>query len=503
MSRPGTRSCVALASALLGWLAAVPPGATPVAHNGYQVTPFATLPGARAVAVVPEGACLPAGVYVGVADELGAPGPVLFAFDPGGQPLASFPPLLPSPGVLGVRDLLPGPHAPGGWPEGLYATVRACDLGTSQGKAMRVCARTWEDVFQPPCPPLDEPQEMSWGVDFGRAGSDFEPYLFFLDENCDWGEVRCSEGIGAGIDPPGCPREDPDVLLQYGAIDFPPPSGPFPPGLYAAGVHRRCPSCDPTCEPVCGHPLVFRLDWPLGSAPGNGFATLPAGLGYAAYMRFAPGTGCFGGDLYVATAPSPGPCPPPGDSATVWRVDPSGNATLVLSDLGSRGAQLAFSTDGNAMYVTSPGEGRVFLVTADGVGGVTCAEGNGDIYCLWPPSHRYHCFDADDFAPWVKDSCSPAPSAWRFVDCASDQPDDAPGVGDGQTTHDCVLAPDGQGFCVRAERDGTRPEGRRYAVTIVADADCGAASAPTSLGFVHVPHDQSPGQDCLVPNGPR
>lgn len=123
----------------------------------------------------------------------------------------------------------------------------------------------------------------------------------------------------------------------------------------------------------------------------------------------------------------------------------------------------------------------------------------GAIATLRPPNHRMACFSAADFAPVVSDACS-EPVTWRFVGCASDQPDDAreddpssPWNGDGTTTGDGVVADDGLGFCVRAERAGRGPGaqgGRRYAVTIVAIDACGNASAPTEIGGVVVPHDR-------------
>jgi hypothetical protein len=126
--------------------------------------------------------------------------------------------------------------------------------------------------------------------------------------------------------------------------------------------------------------------------------------------------------------------------------------------------------------------------------------GEDDLYCLWPPNHWYVCFDKGQFSPTITDNCS-EPIEWTLDGCASDQPDDAkddawPGWnGDGRTTRDCAADPAGGGFCVRAERAGGGPDaqaGRRYAVTIVAADACGNTAAPSPIGNVHVPHDQSP-----------
>ncbi len=125
--------------------------------------------------------------------------------------------------------------------------------------------------------------------------------------------------------------------------------------------------------------------------------------------------------------------------------------------------------------------------------------GSGGSHCLWPPNHKHVRFDAADFAPIIADDCSP-PIGWRFHGCASNQPDDAretdatsPYNGDGHTVDDCIVAPDGSWFSVRAERAGTGPDakdGRTYTVTIIATDACGNASAPTAIGAVRVSHDQ-------------
>ena len=127
--------------------------------------------------------------------------------------------------------------------------------------------------------------------------------------------------------------------------------------------------------------------------------------------------------------------------------------------------------------------------------------GNADLYCLWPPNHKYRCFGQGDFDLAITDNCSSPPFTWTFDGCASDQPDNANGVGDGDTVNDCLVAPDRQSFCVRSERDGTVPGGRHYGVTVMAVDACGNASGLMLVGYVYVPHDMSPELDCLPPDG--
>lgn len=106
-----------------------------------------------------------------------------------------------------------------------------------------------------------------------------------------------------------------------------------------------------------------------------------------------------------------------------------------------------------------------------------------ELLVLWPPNHRMVRFTREQFSPEVADSCS-SPVSWRFVDCASDQPDDA--LGDGSTDGDCVVEAGGGAFSVRSERAGVLHSARHYAVTVVAADACGNESDPTVIGLVTV-----------------
>lgn len=132
---------------------------------------------------------------------------------------------------------------------------------------------------------------------------------------------------------------------------------------------------------------------------------------------------------------------------------------------------------------------------------------NAPIACLWPPNHWYVAVSVSDLSVTARDACS-EPVTWRVSGCVSDQPDDAPERpvgdgwnGDGRTTQDCVVSPDGQTVHVRAERCGTGPtaqDGRHYGILVVAKDACGNESPEVVAGTVHVPHDQSPAaRDCL------
>jgi uncharacterized protein len=98
---------------------------------------------------------------------------------------------------------------------------------------------------------------------------------------------------------------------------------------------------------------------------------------------------------------------------------------------------------------------------------------------LWPPNHKYVRVEATAVAD---DNFDPAP-ALELVSVVSNEPDNAPGGGDGNTTDDVVIV-DRDSFRLRAERDenGT---GRIYTITYRATDACG--NTTTDSASVTVP----------------
>ncbi len=130
--------------------------------------------------------------------------------------------------------------------------------------------------------------------------------------------------------------------------------------------------------------------------------------------------------------------------------------------------------------------------------------GPDNAVCLWPPNHKYvHVADVTA-AVVIVDACDPAPFAAEIA-CASDQCDNAPCPehpgenGDGNTVNDCVYDPVQDRLSMRSERAGTDPAGRTYSLSITAADACGNVAAPAVTFTGHVPHDQSPGMQCLRP----
>jgi hypothetical protein len=124
--------------------------------------------------------------------------------------------------------------------------------------------------------------------------------------------------------------------------------------------------------------------------------------------------------------------------------------------------------------------------------------------CLWPPNHKLVFIDDVTAPVVVADACDPAPFIAE-VGCASSQCDDAPCPehpgenGDGNTTGDCVYDPVTDRLAMRSERAGTDPLGRTYSLSVTGADGCGNLSEPTVTFTGHVPHDQSPHQECLKP----
>jgi len=105
---------------------------------------------------------------------------------------------------------------------------------------------------------------------------------------------------------------------------------------------------------------------------------------------------------------------------------------------------------------------------------------------LWPPNHRLVGVDA---TVAVVDECGPATFVLESI--TSDEPDDAPGVGDGNTTNDIQNAEFGTAdvaFDLRAERQASG-DGRTYTVTYTATD--GSGNQAGAMAAVNVPHDRN------------
>ena len=194
---------------------------------------------------------------------------------------------------------------------------------------------------------------------------------------------------------------------------------------------------------------------------------------------------------------------PDGDPLTYTWTDAGGTLvgtgatpTITLNSLGTHTITLTVSdgsaTSSDAVDIT------VEDTTAPTVS-VTATPSS-----LWPPNHKYHTIDLSGIV--VSDECDPDPTVEVWIE--SDEPDNAIGNGDGNTTGDIrVTLADGTVFEssnaspsvhfdaddldeleLRAERAGGG-DGRTYTITVMATDSSGNSTTTTTT--VTVAHDQS------------
>jgi CSLREA domain-containing protein len=108
---------------------------------------------------------------------------------------------------------------------------------------------------------------------------------------------------------------------------------------------------------------------------------------------------------------------------------------------------------------------------------------------MWPPSHKYETFNLSDFVSGATDNCNAnLLSSVVIASVTSDELEDNPNGGDGNTLNDIVIAPNCKSVQLRAERDGDL-NGRVYTITFrVTDS---AGNVGTATATVTVPKVQN------------
>jgi len=208
------------------------------------------------------------------------------------------------------------------------------------------------------------------------------------------------------------------------------------------------------------------------SAPGGTPADDPA---IQAWLEQASADDICGSASVTDDAPAffPGGCPPGIPTTVTWTAtDECGNSTRESSTLTVVDTQPPVITRQPAL-----GE--------DGCG------------LLWPPQHGYVDFTGNDAGIEAYDVCH-AVEAGLFSSCHSSQPENVNGLGDGNSTRDCVF--EGGSLHLRAERDGAcAPVGRRYTMAMEVGDSCGH-STPTDPFDACVRHDRRrPRGPCFSP----
>jgi hypothetical protein len=128
-----------------------------------------------------------------------------------------------------------------------------------------------------------------------------------------------------------------------------------------------------------------------------------------------------------------------------------------------------------------------FTVTVKDVGAPVITT-NGQTIALWPPNHKYQTVKVSDLVASASDLCDPTVSlnSVKIAKVTSDEPDNS--GGDGNTTHDIVIAADCKSVQLRSERMGGS-NGRVYTITFkVTDA---SGNSTTATAKVVVDHSQN------------
>jgi hypothetical protein len=123
---------------------------------------------------------------------------------------------------------------------------------------------------------------------------------------------------------------------------------------------------------------------------------------------------------------------------------------------------------------------------------------NGLTIALWPPDHKYSTIEVTDLVASASDLCDPSVNinSVRIAQVTSDEPDNS--GGDGNTTHDIVIAADCKSVQLRAERIGGS-NGRVYTITFKVTDASGNSRTATAKVIV----DQSQNGSAAVDDGPH
>jgi uncharacterized repeat protein (TIGR01451 family) len=276
----------------------------------------------------------------------------------------------------------------------------------------------------------------------------------------------------------------------------------------------------------------------LSACPANISVTSSGGCQVVAYTSPTATDNC--GSATVVCSPASGSCFPAGTTTVTCTAsdgspdspDASCSFTVTVvpcaitcpsdimvgNDPGQCGAVVTFtpSTNGGCGTITcAPASGSFFPV---GTTTVVCATqaGPGCSFMvkvsdtegphitvttqpieLWPPDHKYQPFSIGDLVASATDNCSgDLINSVVIASVSSDEPEEAPGGGDGNTLNDIVIATDCKSVQLRAERQGGG-NGRVY--TIVLKVRDAVGNVSTASRTVTVPANQGGGAAILGP----
>ena len=110
---------------------------------------------------------------------------------------------------------------------------------------------------------------------------------------------------------------------------------------------------------------------------------------------------------------------------------------------------------------------------------------------MWPPNHQYQTFNVSDFVSSAKAGCDSSQDITNSVviqSVSSDEPEDNPSGGDGNTLNDIVINPNCKSVQLRRERDGNL-NGRVYTITFKVTDSFGSSTTATVKVYVPINHN--------------
>jgi CSLREA domain-containing protein len=200
--------------------------------------------------------------------------------------------------------------------------------------------------------------------------------------------------------------------------------------------------------------------------------------------------------------------PPATLTVTVNSTNPSNGVTVSANPVDGSGnvtATVAASCSAtNATFtlrVTDPGglyaqDTLTVNVTANATPPVITLTGTGAKVLKQSPNHSYKTFTIADMVQSASDDCDGDVINNVVIEkVTSDEPDNSPGPGDGNTINDIVIASGCKSVQLRAERDGTK-DGRVYHVTLGVKDNSG--NVGEAVYTVSVPVGKGPAVDSGV-----
>ncbi|HEX7332293.1 MAG TPA: immunoglobulin domain-containing protein [Pyrinomonadaceae bacterium] len=189
-------------------------------------------------------------------------------------------------------------------------------------------------------------------------------------------------------------------------------------------------------------------------------------------------TVCQGTDAHFSTTASG-----TGPFSYAWTLDGSpfnGNSPSITIPTGS------LSVGNHTVTVTTTGSCGSATQTAilTVTGGTPVINLITNSATMWPPNHQYQTFNVSDFVANATGGCDSSQNLTNSVviqKVSSDEPEDNPSGGDGNTLNDIVIAGDCKSVQLRRERDGSL-NGRVYTITFkVTDSFGNTATATVKV----------------------